>query len=165
MSMGTYQQVKDELKKLGIDDYDVVDHPAAHTTAEADEYIAGRPGVRTKTMFLRGKKKKKFYMVIMDDKKPMDFHKFQDLTGAKRVSMAHPEDLEEQLGLAPGIVSPFGLLNNTAHNVQVYIDQDIVDEPIQTFHPNENTHTIFIKTPDLIKFLKEEDFAPEIIDL
>lgn len=40
MPMGTYQQVKDELKKLGIDDYEVVDHPAAHTTEEADRYIA-----------------------------------------------------------------------------------------------------------------------------
>ena len=58
MPMGTYQQVKDELKKLGIDDYEVVDHPAAHTTEEADRYIAGREGVRTKTMFLKGKKKK-----------------------------------------------------------------------------------------------------------
>lgn len=66
---------------------------------------------------------------------------------------------------APGIVSPFGLLNNTAYNVQVYFDQDIVDEPIQTFHPNENTHTIFIKTPDLFKFLKAESYDPEIIDL
>lgn len=92
MPMGTYQQVKDELKKLGIDDYEVVDHPAAHTTEEADRYIAGKEGVRTKTMFLKGKKKK-FYMVIMDDKKRMDFHEFQNLTGAKRVSMARPREL------------------------------------------------------------------------
>ncbi|MCH3921635.1 prolyl-tRNA synthetase associated domain-containing protein [Limosilactobacillus sp.] len=164
MAKGTYQQVKDALKKLGIDDYYVVDHPAAHTTEEADEYIAGHEGVRTKTMFLKGKKKK-YYMVIMDDKKRMDFHEFQDLTGAKRVSMAQPAALEEQLGLEPGVVSPFGLLNNEDHNVTVYIDKDIVDEPIQTFHPNENTHTLFIKTPDLMKFLKAIDFEPEIIDL
>lgn len=164
MAMGTYQQVKDALKKLGIDDYDVVDHPAAHTTEEADRYIAGRKGVRTKTMFLKGKKKK-FYMVIMDDKKRMDFHEFMDITGAKRVSMARPEHLEEELGLEPGIVSPFGLLNNKDHNVKVYFDKDIVDEPIQTFHPNENTHTIFIKTEDLFMFLKAIDFEPEIIDL
>lgn len=164
MTLGTYQQVKDALKKFGITDYTVIDHPAAHTTEEADAYIAGHEGVRTKTMFLKGKKKN-FYMVIMDDKKPMDFHKFMALTGAKRVSMARPEYLQEQLGLAPGIVSPFGLLNNEVHNVKVYFDKDIVDEPIQTFHPNENTHTIFIKTDDLFKFLKQIDFEPEIIDL
>ena len=164
MTLGTYQQVKDSLKKLGITDYTVINHPAAHTTEEADAYIAGHEGVRTKTMFLKGKKKN-FYMVIMDDKKPMDFHKFMALTRTKRVSMARPEYLQEQLGLEPGIVSPFGLLNNEAHNVKVYFDKDIVDEPIQTFHPNENTHTIFIKTDDLFKFLKQIDFEPEIIDL
>lgn len=164
MPKGTYQQVKDALKKYGITDYTVIDHPAAHTTEEADAFIAGHEGVRTKTMFLKGKKKK-YYMVIMEDQKPMDFHRFMELTGAKRVSMAHPEALEEQLGLAPGIVSPFGLLNNEAHNVKVYFDQEIVKEPIQTFHPNENTHTLFIKTTDLFKFLKEIDFEPEIIDL
>lgn len=164
MPMGTYQQVIDELNKLGIDDYDVVDHPAAHTTEEADRYIAGRVGVRTKSMFLKGKKKK-YYMVVMDDKKRLDFHEFQDLTGAKRVSMARPEDIQEQLGLVPGIISPFGLVNNTAHNVQVYFDRAIVDEPIQTFHPNENTHTIFIKTVDLFKFIRAAGYEPQIIDL
>ncbi|MCD7112705.1 hypothetical protein LTY22_04060 [Limosilactobacillus agrestis] len=56
-------------------------------------------------------------------------------------------------------------MNNEAHNVKVYFDKDIFDEPIQTFHPNENTHTIFIKTDDLFKFLKQIDFEPEIIDL
>ena len=109
MTLGAYQQVKDALKKLGITDYTVINHPAAHTTEEADAYIAGHEGVRTKTMFLKGKKKN-FYMVIMDDKKPMDFHKFMALTGTKRVSMARPEYLQEQLGLEPGIVSPFGEL-------------------------------------------------------
>ena len=70
-------------------------------------------------------------------KKTMDFHKFMTLTGTKRVSMAQPEYLQEQLGLAPGIISPFGLLNNEAHNVKAYFDKDIFDEPIQTFHPNK----------------------------
>ncbi|EDX43308.1 YbaK / prolyl-tRNA synthetases associated domain, putative [Limosilactobacillus reuteri subsp. rodentium] len=94
MTLGTYQQIKDALKNFGITDYTVIDHPAAHTTEEADAYIAGHEGVRTKTMFLKGKKKN-FYMVIMDDKKPMDFHEFMALTGAKRVSMARPEHLQE----------------------------------------------------------------------
>lgn len=72
MTLGTYQQVKDALKNFGITDYTVIDHPAAHTTEEADAYIAGHQGVRTKTMFLKGKKKN-FYMVIMDDKNQWTF--------------------------------------------------------------------------------------------
>ena len=62
MTKRTYQQVKDKLKELGIDDYNVIDHPAALSTEDADQYIERHEGVRTKTMFLKGKKNKNFYM-------------------------------------------------------------------------------------------------------
>ena len=164
MAEGTYEQVINELDRLGIK-YGMVDHPAAETTEEADKYIEGHEGVRTKTMFLKGKKHH-FYLVIMDDKKPMNFKEFEELTGAKRVSMARPDDLKEQLGSHAGVVSPFGLMNNEEHNVQVYFDKDMLAEsPILTFHPNVNTHTIFIKTPDLLNFIKEQGYEPETIDL
>lgn len=163
MTLGTYKQIMDELHRLGIS-YDMVDHPAAETTEEADRYIAGHEGVRTKTMFLKDKKKH-FYLLIMDDKKRLDFREFQDLTGAKRVSMAHPSDIKEQLGLVPGIISPFGLLNNEGHNIRVLFDKEMLAEPILTFHPNENTHTIFLKTADVERFVKEEGYDYEVIDL
>lgn len=164
MAEGTYEQVINELDRLGIK-YGMVDHPAAETTEEADKYIEGHEGVRTKTMFLKGKKYH-FYLVIMDDKKPMKFKEFEELTGAKRVSMARPDDLKEQLGSHAGVVSPFGLMNNEAHNVQVYFDKDMLAEsPVLTFHPNVNTHTIFIKTSDLLDFIKEQGYEPETIDL
>lgn len=67
-----YQKLLDELQKLDIK-YEMVDHPAAKTTAEADAYITGKIGVRTKSMFLKDKKKN-FYLVIMDDAKRMDFN-------------------------------------------------------------------------------------------
>ncbi|MEY8441896.1 prolyl-tRNA synthetase associated domain-containing protein [Lactobacillaceae bacterium 24-114] len=163
MTMGTYTQIMDELKRLGIS-HTMVDHPAAETTEEADRYIAGHEGVRTKSMFLKDKKKN-FYLLIMDDKKRLDFHEFQDITGTKRISMARPNDIQEQLGLAPGIISPFGLMNNEDHNVKVLFDKEMLDEPILTFHPNENTHTIFLKTDDVLHFVNEQGFEYEVIDL
>lgn len=159
-----YQELLDELQKLDIK-YEMVDHPAAKTTAEADAYIAGKIGVRTKSMFLKDKKKN-FYLVIMDDAKRMDFKEFQELTSTKRISMAHDSDIEDQLGLEAGIVSPFGIMNNTAHNIQIYFDQDMLDENIPlTFHPNINTHTIFLSAADLMKFIKAQGFDYQIIDL
>ena len=104
-------------------------------------------------------------MVIMDDAKPLNFHKFQDITGAKRVSMAKPADIMEQLSLVTGIISPFGLMNNTKHNVQVYFDKEMLQEPILTFHPNENTHTIFLQSWDVMKFLTAHHYDYQIIDL
>lgn len=159
-----YQELLDELQKLDIK-YEMVDHPATKTTAEADAYIAGKIGVRTKSMFLKDKKKN-FYLVIMDDAKRMDFKEFQELTGTKRISMAHDSDIEDQLGLEAGIVSPFGIMNNTAHNLQIYFDQDMLAENIPlTFHPNINTHTIFLSAADLMKFIKAQGFDYQIIDL
>lgn len=159
-----YQELLDELQKLDIK-YEMVDHPAAKTTAEADAYIAGKIGVRTKSMFLKDKKKN-FYLVIMDDAKRMDFKEFQELTGTKRTSMAHDSDIEDQLGLEAGIVSPFGIMNNAAHNIQIYFDQDMLAENIPlTFHPNINTHTIFLSAADLMKFIKAQGFDYQIIDL
>lgn len=159
-----YQELLDELQKLDIK-YEMVDHPAAKTTAEADAYIAGKIGVRTKSMFLKDKKKN-FYLVIMDDAKRMDFKEFQELTGTKRISMAHDSDIEDQLGLEAGIVSPFGIMNNAAHNIQIYFDQDMLTENIPlTFHPNINTHTIFLSAADLMKFIKAQGFDYQIIDL
>lgn len=163
MIQATYQQLIDKLQRLNIP-YQIVDHPAAETTAQADQYIVGYEGVRTKSMFLRDKKQH-FYMVIMDDAKPLNFHKLQDITGAKRVSMAKPADIMAQLGLVPGIISPFGLMNNTKHNVQVYFDKEMLQEPILTFHPNENTHTIFLQSRDVMKFLTAHHYDYQIIDL
>ncbi len=163
-SEAAYQELLKELQKLGIK-YEMVDHPAALTTAQADAYIADKSGVCTKSMFLKDKKKH-FYLLIMDDAKRMDFKKFQELTGTKRISMAHDHDIEEQLGLEAGIVSPFGIMYNTDHNIKIYFDQDMLDENIPlTFHPNLNTHTIFLSAADLMKFIKAQGFDYQIIDL
>lgn len=91
----------------------------------------------------------------MDDNKCLDFKEFQELTGAKRVSMAKDADTTAQLGLVPGIISPFGLAKHPQDVVGVYFDQDMLDEQIPlTFHPNVNTHTIFLSAADLQKFIE-----------
>ena len=69
--MDAYQQVANKLQELGIT-FDVVEHPPAFTTEQADSYIEGMEGVRTKSMFLTNKKKTQYYLLIMDDKKSLD---------------------------------------------------------------------------------------------
>ena len=67
--------------------------------------------------------------------------------------------------LAPGVVSPFGLLNNNDKDIKVYIDKDIVNEDRMSFHPNTNEKTIFIKTKDLFKFLNSINYELKVIEL
>ena len=162
--MDAYQKVKAKLDELGIE-FDVVEHLPALTTEQADSYIEGLKGVRTKTMFLTNKKKTQYYLLIMDDQKLLDMDDFKEQVGANRIRMASLDSLAEKMNLPAGTVSPFGLLNNEEKDILVYFDKDIISEDAMTFHPNTNEKTIFIKTQDLFRFLESIDFNYEILSL
>ena len=162
--MDAYQQVANRLQELGIP-FDVVEHPPAFTTEQADSYIEGIEDVRTKSMFLTNKKKTQYYLLIMDDQKSLDMDLFKDLVSANRIRMASADSLFEKMQLPPGTVSPFGLLNNPERDIQVYFDKDIVSEDTMTFHPNTNEKTIFVATQDIFKFLTHLGYDYQILEL
>ncbi len=162
--MSEKEKVYEALDKMGIK-YDVVDHPPALTTEEADLYIEGKEGVRSKTMFMTNKKKKNFYLFILDESKRLDMKKLGEIIGEKTLKFAHEEHVEEKLGLKFGVVSPFGLLNNKEKDVKVYVDREIIKDKIITFHPNENIATLFISFDDLFKFFENIGINYEIIDM
>ncbi|MDU4447722.1 prolyl-tRNA synthetase associated domain-containing protein [Anaerococcus vaginalis] len=162
--MDQYKMVENKLNELEID-FKIVDHPPAFTTEEADKYIEGHDGVRTKSMFLTDRKKKNFYLVILDDYKRLDMDRFKDIVGEKKVKMASENSLMEKMKLPAGTVSPFGLLNNEDHDIKFFMDKEIVDEEIMTFHPNINEKTLFLKTKDLFKYLDNIGYEVNIIEL
>ena len=159
-----YQKVADTLNELGIT-FHIVEHEPALTTEQADRFIEGIEGVRTKTMFLTNKKKRNFYLVIMDDTKRLDMDVFKEFVEEKQIKMASAETLNDKMMVPPGVVSPFGLLNNEDKDINVYFDQEIVTEERMSFHPNTNEKTIFINTQDLFTFLKEIGYEPHVIKL
>lgn len=162
--MDQYKMVENKLKELEID-FKIVDHPPAFTTEEADKYIEGHDGVRTKSMFLTDRKKKNFYLVILDDYKRLDMDRFKDIVGEKKVKMASENSLMEKMKLPAGTVSPFGLLNNEDHDIKFFMDKEIADEEIMTFHPNINEKTLFLKTKDLFKYLDNIGYEVNFIEL
>lgn len=159
-----YEKVKEYLEGLHIS-YKVVEHEPAYTTEEADKYIEGHEGVRTKTMFICNKKKTNYFMLIMDDSKRLDMKAFKEIISEKQIKMASEEALKQKLGIKPGMVSPFGLLNNEEKDVKIYIDKEIITEEIMTFHPNDNTKTLFISTKDLLKYFDNIGYEVNIIEL
>lgn len=156
--------VYETLDKMGIK-YNIVDHPPALTTEEADKYIEGKEGVRSKTMFMCNKKKNRFYLFILDESKRLDIKAIGEIISEKTLKFAREEYVEEKLGLKFGVVSPFGLLNNKEKDVKVYVDREIIKDKIITFHPNENTATIFISFDDLFLFFDNIGASYEIIDM
>lgn len=164
INLDLYRLVEKKLNELKIP-FQVVDHPPALTTEEADSFIEGIEGVRTKSMFLTNKKKTAYYLVIMDDQKRLDMDKIKEVTGEKRIKMASGNSLMEKMNLPAGVVSVFGLLNNKEKDIQVYFDEEITKETRMSFHPNVNTKTIFVNTSDIFKFLQSINFNYSIIDI
>lgn len=162
--MNLYKKVEKTLSSLEIP-FEIVEHEPALTTEQADSFIEGMEGVRTKTMFLTNKKKTAYYLLIMDDHKRLDMSAFGQIAGSKGVKMASADSLYEKMMLPPGVVSPFGLLNNEDRDISVFIDKAIVDEERMSFHPNTNEKTIFIKTADLFQFTEKIGYKVNIIEL
>lgn len=159
-----HEEVLKKLNELAIS-YETVFHPPAFTTEEANQYIEGKAGVRTKSLFLTNRKKTAYYLLIMDDSKRLDITKFQESLAVKRLSFASPTNLMGKLGVEPGAVSIFGLLNNQEKDVQVYFDKDIITQEIMSFHPNFNEMTLFLKTSDILRFIEELGYTYHTVTL
>lgn len=162
--MNKLEKIITLLEDLNIE-YELVSHPRASTTELADSFIEGIEGVRSKTMFMTNGKKKEFYLLTMDDQKRLDFHRFQELTGTKRVKFASDQLLHDKIDSTPGIVTIFDLLQNPEHDIQVFFDRDILKEPRQSFSPSDFYHTIFISTADTLKLIDHLGYEAQIIDL
>ena len=157
------KEVEQYLNGLGIE-YHIVDHPAAWTTEDADKYIEGMEGIASKTLLMAGRKDRKFYMFIMDEKKMLDLKKLGEIT-QDRLHFAKEEYIQSKLGLVPGVVSLFGLLNNEEHDIAVFVDKEVLNERIITFHPNVNTGTLFMSVEDMFKVLKDLGYSYQVLDL
>ena len=83
----------------------------------------------------------------------------------KRISFASPQRLMKKMGLSPGRVSIFGLLNNDEHDIKIHLDKEMLTERMITFHPNDNTKTIFISIEDMYKFITAIGYEYDLIDL
>jgi Ala-tRNA(Pro) deacylase len=152
MSTENEEKVYEVLRKLGIA-YVKHEHPPVYTVDQAEQYWEDIEGTHCKNIFLRDKKGKRHYLVILLSSKKADLKALERQLGEARLSFASPERLMRYLGLEPGAVSPFGLINDSKKEVQVIIDRDLRRAEIVNFHPNVNTATVGIDFTDFEKFL------------
>lgn len=139
------------LKEIGIE-YNKFDHPAVFTVEEAEKYNRGS-GAHSKNLFLRNKKGDKHFLVILEASKRINLKELAKELNESNISFASPERLQKYLGLTPGSVSLFGLVNDSNKEVEVVVDTDLLKFETQGFHPNINTSTLVFSTEDFKKFL------------
>lgn len=152
------------LDALGIS-YERHEHPPVFTAEEAAVHWAALAGTKCKNLFLRNKKGNRHYLVILEISKAADLRQIVKLVGDDRLSFGSPERLMNELGLTPGSVSPFGLINDEDGSVRVLIDADLRGAGRLIFHPNINTASVVVSWQDLEKFLASRSNRVSLVSI
>lgn len=145
-------QVYQKLEALGIE-YLAYQHepsPTVEHVATLDQGIRGR---HCKNLFLKNSKADQLYLLIAPYDKAVDLKCVSRIMGTTRLSFADAETMQRYLGLEPGAVSPFGLINDETHFVKVLIDAALKDYAFINFHPNVNTATVSMAFRDFELFM------------
>jgi Ala-tRNA(Pro) deacylase len=141
-----------------------IQHMAVFTVEESKAHRGELDGGHTKNLFLRNKKGK-MWLVVCPEDLAVYLKALADKLGAGRFSFASPERLMKYLGVIPGAVTPFGIINDTGNHVKVVIDRTALEKEPLNFHPLDNAMTTAIAANDLLKFLEAEGHAAEIVEL
>ncbi len=138
-------------------------HPPLFTVADSQALRGEIPGGHTKNLFLKDKKDN-FFLVTVGEEAEVDLKQIHHLIGAaSRVSFGKPEPLMELLGVTPGAVTAFGLINDTAGSVKFVIDEALMREEIINAHPLTNEATTSIAAGDLLAFARATGHEPHIL--
>ena len=152
------------LDALGVR-YERYEHPAVFNAEDASKIWDPIPGTQCKNLFLRNKKGDRHYLVILEISKRADLKDLVKVVGDDRLSFGSPDRLMARLGLTPGSVSPFGLINDADGSVRVILDRDLRGRERLIFHPNINTASVVVSWTDLEKFLATRSNTVRIVDL
>ncbi|MEP3045577.1 MAG: YbaK/EbsC family protein [Roseibium sp.] len=151
------------LKELDIE-VSTVDHEPVFTVSESGVLHDQIPGGHTKNLFVKDKKGRLFLITTLHDAE-IDLKKVHQIIGAQgRVSFGNADLLMEVLGVEPGSVTPFSLINDkAAQRVTAVFDAAMMQCEIVNYHPLKNDATTAITAPDLIKFAKACGHDPQIL--
>ena len=151
------------LDRLGIA-VSTVEHPALYTVEQSRAQRGEIPGAHTKNLFLKDKKEA-LYLVVAEEDAPIDMKDLHRRIGSARLSFGRPELLGEVLGVAPGSVTPFAVINDPAGRVEVVLDAGLLLHATLNFHPLDNTATTSLARDDLLAFLRATGHEPKILPL
>ncbi len=139
-------------------------HGAVFTVEEAKAERGDLPGGHCKCLFLKDKKGALWLVVALEDRK-IDLKALRQQIGAAALSFGRPERLLEVLGVTPGSVTPFALINDGVGLVNVVLDHEMMDLELVNYHPLTNEATTTLRPEDLLVFIAACGHQPKIIAL
>jgi len=145
--------------------YSWYEHPEAPTIEIARQYWHQDGSKHCKNLFFRNHKGNRHYLVCFDCEQSMAIHDLEHLLHQGKLSFASEQRMERWLGLKPGSVSPFGLINDTENHVHLFLDSKLRDYPSLSFHPNDNRATVVIEFREFLRYLEIVGNTYEFIEL
>ena len=139
-------------------------HPPLFTVEESKQLRGSLPGGHCKSLFLRDKKRALWLVVVLEDR-AVDLKRLRRILGASgSLSFGTPDLLMDVLGVTPGSVTPFALINDRAGRVSVVLDAAMLEHDPLNYHPLTNEATTAISPSDLIRFIDECGHSPTVLD-
>ncbi|TWH36328.1 MULTISPECIES: prolyl-tRNA synthetase associated domain-containing protein [unclassified Aminobacter] len=160
----TQQELLDFLAGLGIQT-STVSHPPLFTVADSQKLRGEIAGGHTKNLFVKDRKDRYFLLVVEEDAE-VDLKQIHHVIGASgKVSFGKPEKLMEYLGVIPGAVTAFGVINDTDRVVTIIFDEELLKHDIINAHPLTNEATTSIARDDLLRFVEATGHEPRVLKL
>ena len=151
------------LEELGIENT-THEHRPVYTVADNRDLRGSLPGAHCKTLFFKDKKGR-LWLAVVEESRELDLKAFAELIGSARLSFARPERVREILGVEPGAVTPFALINDTRADVSVVLDGALLKDELVNLHPLVNHRTTALRSRDLLRFLEACGHGCSIVDL
>jgi len=156
-------QLFERLNALGIETR-TVSHAATFTVEESSAIDKALPGGHTKNLFLKCKKGG-LYLIVAQSDTEIRLNQLHKAIGSGRLSFGKPELLIEVLGVEPGSVTPFALINDIEVRVSVILDRRMMIHNFLNYHPLKNTATTNIARDDLLRFIEACGHRPRVMAL
>lgn len=163
MNFEKRKKVFETLDELGIP-FEVYEHPPLDTIDIALEFWKDIDAMHCKNLFFRNHKGNRHYLVIIKDTTPFSIHSLEKKLKQGKLTFSSEKRLLKYLGVTPGSVSPFGLINDESHHVHIFMDEQLKQADKISFHPNDNTASLVINYTDFLKFLDTMGNTYEFID-
>lgn len=158
----TPEDLFDRLAALGIET-ETHRHPPLHTVEDSKRLRGDLPGGHCKSLFLKDKRGDLFLVVVLEDR-AVDLKGLRRAIGARTLSFGSADLLGERLGVKPGSVTPFALVNDPEGAVRVVLDAAMLRHDPLNYHPLTNDATTAIVPDDLLRFVRATGHEPLILD-
>lgn len=159
------QEILNMLTDRGIW-FEITEHRAVYHMDELLSADLPYPEADAKNLFVRDDKKRNFYLITVKGDKRVNLKEFRKANGTRPLSFASESDLMSIMGLTPGSVTPFGIMNDEERKVKLFLDRDFFEAPgLIGVHPNDNTATVWLRAEDLANLIRGHGNETEIVSM